>query len=115
MFKHYGVRTVPTLRGASIAQVRVKYNHHMARKIEAMAKELKLDSCHCWDGNNKKGIEMTEVMLEFDSSDENWLRYSALKTEISILQKELDIKRLRDVSNSILKNIEDRYGYAICT
>lgn len=87
----------------------------MAREIESMAKELKLDSCHCWNVHNKKNIEMTEVILEFDSSNENWLRYSALKTEISILQKELDIKRLRDRSNSILENIENDYGYAICT
>ena len=44
---------------------------------------------------------MTEVILEFDSSPDNWLKFSALKTEISILQKELDIKRLRNVRASI--------------
>jgi len=114
MFKHYGVQLVPTLSGASIVQVRVKYNHHMAALVEARAKAFKLDACRCFNVLNQKGIEMTEVMLEFDSSDENWLRYSALRTEISILQKELDIERLRNLRASIEQDIEDRFGYAIC-
>jgi len=115
MFKHYGVQLVPTLRGASIAQVRVKYNHSMATEVEAMVKKLNLGKCYCFNVLNQKGIEMTEILLEFDCSQENWLKYSALKTQISILQKELDIKRLRDRNDSILEDIEDRSGYAICS
>lgn len=101
MFNHYGVRLVPTLRGATIAQIRLKYNHHMATEVKAMAKDLNLGACSCYDGHSNKGTETTEVHLEFDSSPDNWLKYSALKTEISILQKELDIKRLRNVRASI--------------
>jgi len=77
----------------------------MATEVKAMAKDLNLGACSCYNIHSKKGTEKTEVMLEFDSSPDNWLKFSALKTEISILQKELDIKRLRNVRASIVKGI----------
>lgn len=107
MFNHYGVRMVSSLSGISTAQVRVKYNHHMAREIEAMMKDLDLGLCRCFNVHNQKDIKMTEVLLEFESSNRNWLKYSSLKTQISILQKELDIKRLKELNDSILQDVEE--------
>lgn len=115
MFNHYGVQIVPTLRGASIAQIRVKYNHHMSSEVEFMAKKLNLGACKCYNVFSKKGNEMTEVVLEFDASTENWLKYSALKTQICIIQKELDIQRLRSINDSILEDIKAASGYTICS
>lgn len=98
---------VSSLSGISTAQVRVKYNHHMAREIEAMMKDLDLGLCRCFNVHNQKDIKMTEVLLEFESSNRNWLKYSSLKTQISILQKELDIKRLKELNDSILQDVEE--------
>ena len=87
----------------------------MASEVGVMAKKLNLGACKCYNIHSKKGNEMTEVVLEFDGSPENWLKYSALKTQICILQKELDIQRLRSINDSILKDIKDASGYTICS
>ena len=106
-FKHYGVQIVPSLSGISTAQVRVKYNHHMADKIEAMVKELDFALVNCFDVSSRKNTFMTEVLLEFECSEKNWKKFSSLKTQISILQKELDIRRLKVLNASILGSIEN--------
>lgn len=104
-FKHYGIQIVPSLSGTPTAQVRVKYNHHMADDIESMVKELGLGIAICHNGWSKKDVARTQVMLEFAGTDENWLKYDSLKAQISILQRELEIENLRKRNEAILEKI----------
>ena len=102
-FKHYGVQIVPRLSGLPIVQVRMKYNHHLAQEIMSYVEALSL-GCRAYNIFNKKDVAQTEIHLEFDGSDNNWLKYKALKTEVQILQKEIELKRLRKLSSDLERN-----------
>lgn len=101
-FKHYGVQIVPRLFGLPIVQIRIKYNYHLAQEIMSYV-EASL-GCRAYNIFNKKNVAQTEIHLEFDGSDNNWLKYKALKTEVQILQKEIELKRLRKLSSDLERN-----------
>lgn len=105
MFKHYGVRLVPSLSGTSTAQVQLRFKHHMADKIEYFAKKIDLGIVKASNIFDKKDNRLTKVLIEFDATPKNWGKYNLLKTEISIHQKEMDIMELQRVRRDIEDNL----------
>lgn len=79
----------------------MKYNHHMAQDIMSYMDSLCL-GCRTYETYSKKGTAQTDIHLEFEGSDTNWLKYNTFKTQVQILQKERDLRNLKTKLNNII-------------